>query len=124
MLRRILGWSGIPFAVVLAYGYVGASSQDPSSTTPQPTLQHRALLDQYCVGCHNDRLQTAGLALDTIDVDHVTERPGVWEKVLLKLATRQMPPSPMPRPDDPVRRAANSPVRPSSRSVHVRCFGR
>ena len=112
-MRRILGWSGVPFAVALAYGvlayaYVGVSAQDPSSTTPQPpslltsepTLEHRALLNQYCVGCHNERLQTGGLALDAIDVDHVTENGRVWEKVLLKLATRQMPPSPMPRPDE------------------------
>ena len=28
----------------------------------------RALLDQHCVGCHNKRVKSAGLALDDLDV--------------------------------------------------------
>ena len=29
----------------------------------------RALLDKYCVTCHNQRLKTGGLTLDTVDLD-------------------------------------------------------
>ncbi|GIT66711.1 MAG: hypothetical protein Ct9H300mP25_01830 [Acidobacteriota bacterium] len=32
---------------------------------------YRVVLDRYCVGCHNDRLQTAGISLDDLDVGHV-----------------------------------------------------
>ena len=35
--------------------------------TPEP----RAFLDNYCVTCHNERLQTAGLSLETADVGQV-----------------------------------------------------
>src|SRR5690349_12094455 len=35
-------------------------------TTPA-TPDLRATLDTYCIACHNQRLKTAGLTLDTID---------------------------------------------------------
>ena len=64
-------------------------------TSPAP----RALLDQYCVTCHNERLRTADLALDTLDVDNVGMAPQVWESVVRKLRAGAMPPLPRPRPD-------------------------
>ena len=59
----------------------------------------RALLDQYCVTCHNERMQTADLALDVRDVTRVAEAPEVWETVVRKLRAGAMPPLPRPRPD-------------------------
>jgi hypothetical protein len=59
----------------------------------------RALLDQYCVGCHNERSLTADLALDTLDIDNVAMAPDVWERVVRKLQAGAMPPLPRPRPD-------------------------
>ena len=59
----------------------------------------RAALDRYCVTCHNERLRTAGLALDTVDPAHVGDAPEIWEKVVRKLRTGMMPPAPRPRPD-------------------------
>ena len=59
----------------------------------------RALLDRYCVACHNERLRTADLALDAHDVTRVAEAPEVWETVFRKLRAGAMPPPPRPRPD-------------------------
>jgi hypothetical protein len=59
----------------------------------------RALLDRYCVTCHNQRQLIAGLALDAEDVTNVSANPAVWEKVVRKLRAGAMPPSPRPRPD-------------------------
>ena len=42
----------------------------------------RTLLHQYCITCHNQRLKTAGLTLDTLDVTRVGAGAAVWEKVL------------------------------------------
>jgi len=42
----------------------------------------RALLDQYCVTCHNQRLKTAGLTLDLLDVARIQDHADVWEKVV------------------------------------------
>ena len=61
----------------------------------------RAVLDQYCVTCHNQKLKTAGLALDQLDPDHVATAPATWEKVVRKLRTGAMPPAGMPRPAQP-----------------------
>jgi hypothetical protein len=59
----------------------------------------RALLDKYCVTCHNQRLKTGGLTLDNIDLNKVPAQAEVWEKVIGKLRSGTMPPAGLPRPD-------------------------
>ncbi len=59
----------------------------------------RALLNQYCVVCHNDKLKTAGLLLDKADPTNVSLDAETWEKVVRKLRAGAMPPQGMPRPD-------------------------
>ena len=92
-------------AVVVA-GIVGASGLTGAGPVPaqeaedaRAAVTARAALDRYCVTCHNERLRTAGLALDTVDPGHVGDAPEIWEKVVRKLRTGMMPPAPRPRPD-------------------------
>jgi len=59
----------------------------------------KVVINKYCTTCHNARLKTAGLQLDTVDVEHVGERADLWEKVARKLRTGEMPPAGLPRPD-------------------------
>src|SRR5437867_7099272 len=59
----------------------------------------RAVLDQFCVTCHNQRLKTAGLMLDRMDPAHVAQDAEAWEKVVRKLRAGMMPPQGLPRPD-------------------------
>src|ERR1044071_7568477 len=59
----------------------------------------RAVLDQYCVTCHNEKLKTAGLMLDKADLNDVGAHTDSWEKVLRKLRSGEMPPPGRPRPD-------------------------
>jgi mono/diheme cytochrome c family protein len=72
-----------------------AAGADPASGAP------RAVLDKYCVTCHNPRLKTAGLALDQLDVVNVAAGAETWEKVVRKLRAGAMPPPGAPRPDQP-----------------------
>src|SRR6202167_5016442 len=58
----------------------------------------RAVLDQYCVTCHNQKLKTAGLQLDKMDLAHVGAQAEAWEKVVRKLRAGMMPPQGLPRP--------------------------
>ena len=58
------------------------------------------VLDQYCVTCHNERLQTADLVLDGLDPSDITADAETWEQVVRKLRQRAMPPAGRPRPDD------------------------
>ena len=50
-----------------------------------------ALVDEYCLSCHDETEKKAGLALDVLAAD-VSQQPDVWEKVVRKLRARQMPP--------------------------------
>ena len=79
------------------------------------SASNRALLDQYCVICHNQavvnslatsneglqttQLRNLGLTLDTEDVSDLAANPEVWEKVIKKLRVGVMPPPNYPRPD-------------------------
>jgi hypothetical protein len=65
----------------------------------------RAVVDKYCVTCHNQRLKTGGLTLDTPDLANVAAHPDVWEKVIRKVEAGMMPPAGVPRPDAAARKA-------------------
>ena len=66
----------------------------------QATSSPRAVLDKYCVTCHNQTLKTAGLMLDKADLGHAGASADLWEKVLRKIRSREMPPPGKPRPDE------------------------
>ena len=67
--------------------------------SPTAAQEHRQLLDRYCVTCHNDRLETAGLSLEAVDLDQVGVHAELLEKVVRKLRTGTMPPSNRPQPE-------------------------
>ena len=77
-----------------------AVGQNQVSSVVVPASKYRAVLDQYCVTCHNGRLQTAGLELDTVGLSNLGQHAELWEKVVLKLEGREMPPAGRPRPDE------------------------
>ena len=57
-----------------------------------------ALVQQYCVGCHNQKLNTAGLSLQGLDPNKAGANTDAWEKVLRKLNAKEMPPAGLPHP--------------------------
>ena len=59
-----------------------------------------ALVNQYCVSCHNQKLKTANLMLDRADSANPANSAEAWEKVIVKLRSRAMPPPGMPHPDN------------------------
>jgi mono/diheme cytochrome c family protein len=80
---------------------VQASAPQSTTTraaTPAATPA-RALVTTYCVTCHNERLKTASLLLDRADAQQVSNSADTWERVIVQLRSRAMPPSGMPRPD-------------------------
>ena len=74
------------------------SPQSASTATSVPPSP-RALVDQYCITCHNERLKTGGLSLDKVDIEHPAMAPEIWEKVAHKLRVGDMPPAGRPRPE-------------------------
>jgi hypothetical protein len=81
----------VTWTVVLA---TASSDAQTSAQAPAPPL-----LNQYCITCHNQRLKTGGLALDSKNVEHVAEDAETWEKVVRKIRTGMMPPSGARRPE-------------------------
>jgi hypothetical protein len=80
-----------------AHGPVSAQGGAAQAPPAQATAQ-RALLDKYCVSCHNDRVKTANLSLQNADLAAVPSHAELWEKVIRKLRAGVMPPPDMPRP--------------------------
>ena len=108
--RVVVGGLGLALACAGTLGVQAAGRREPGPQTVASQTQRtppaaaspspqRALLDRYCVTCHNQRLRTGGLTLDTMDVANVGEAPEVWEKVVQKLRGGMMPPARRPRPD-------------------------
>ncbi len=91
MSPRIFTAKAAVFAAsaVAAFGF-----QAPA---PSPA---RDLVSKYCVSCHNQKLRTGSLALDTVDADHPPASAEIWEKVIVKLRSRAMPPPGIRRPDN------------------------
>src|SRR5262245_20310253 len=52
----------------------------PAAVSPQ-----RALVNQYCVACHNEKLKSGGLTLTTLNLDAPDQSAEVAEKVIRKL---------------------------------------
>ena len=79
-----------------------AESGPPQATASAP--DHRALLKQYCVTCHNERAKTGGLSLEGLDpataAGNLLEKGDLLEKIVRKVRVGMMPPAGMPRPDD------------------------
>ena len=85
-------------AAAIRLGAAGRPTASQVQAAPPESWQ-KALLDRYCVTCHNARLRTAELMFDLHDVSRVGHAPSVWEKVVRKLRAGAMPPPPSPRPD-------------------------
>lgn len=77
----------------------GATSSRTAPNVPSTSRDPRALLNRYCVPCHNERLKVAGLTLDTLDPTTPAAAAATWEKVAVKLRAGAMPPAGQPRPD-------------------------
>lgn len=113
MARGILQNVLMVFTTTLAVSSILAAQQNSSlQNSPQqsPSQQNsapdqlasdqRALLDKYCVACHNDKARTGGLTLEKTagDISKPADTAQLWEKVIRKVNTGSMPPQGMPRP--------------------------
>jgi mono/diheme cytochrome c family protein len=58
------------------------------------------LVGNYCRDCHHRESATAGLDLEKLLEADVSADPAVWEKVVRRISTRQMPPVDAPRPNE------------------------
>ena len=89
------GIYGIATGSVAIFAAAAFGFQDNKPATPAADL-----VNKYCVSCHNQKLKTANLMLDRADTVQAANSAAAWEKVIVKLRSRAMPPAGMPRPDN------------------------
>ena len=85
--------------IILALASVAPMAIIYGQTAPADAASTRAVMDKYCIGCHNAKLMTANLPLDKLDLTHLGDHAETGEKVVRKLRAGMMPPTGMPRPD-------------------------
>ena len=104
----------VAVACVLAAGVTRAPRLAARAPQAQPASvqpgapQPRAIVDQYCVGCHNAKARIGGLSLEGLDLANVGQNGAILEKVARKLDRGEMPPAGRPRPDLAVSRGIAS----------------
>ena len=110
-MRRAAPTALLVMAALSAVGAVAHMPLEQGSARPKPVASHAPLatfLEQHCTACHNDRARTAGLTLTGISTTDPGANAELWEKVVHKLRTGQMPPAGRPRPDEATRSAVIS----------------
>jgi len=97
---RLLPYA-LAFAGVLgaALASIDAQGLPPAAAAADAGASPQAVIDRYCVTCHNERVEAGGLVLARLDLDRVGRDAESWEAVVRKLRTGMMPPSGAPRPD-------------------------
>jgi mono/diheme cytochrome c family protein len=103
-------------AALLSTAVARVESQAPAAPTPSPQTTskpsataaaapsaHAALVEKHCVSCHSDRARTAGLSLQNLPLTAVPGHAEIWERVLRKVKSGDMPPvnaRTRPEPED------------------------
>lgn len=83
------------------------TAQQPARTAAAvpstEAAQYRAMVNKYCVGCHNQRSASPSedpVNLEAASLDDLTGHAATWERVIRKLSVRAMPPPGLPRPSE------------------------
>ncbi len=92
------------FFALLAAGSAGPAPAKPLAPSPSgpsmPSIEvHKALVEDYCVTCHNDDTLVGNFSLERVDWSDPATHAEALEKVALKLRAGMMPPAEMPRPE-------------------------
>ena len=97
--RRLTAWfaGALVVAGLAAVPRAAEPRKSPASPAAPVAAPDAALLNQYCLGCHNSRAKVGGLVLEGLDPARAGEHAETWEKVSAKLRAGMMPPPGRPR---------------------------
>ncbi len=77
-----------------------AGAAESRATPPAASNPAAAMVERYCLDCHEADTKKGHLSLEAIDATHPAKDAERWERVVRKLERRQMPPAGEPRPDE------------------------
>lgn len=107
--RSIVMPAGLALALSISLYAGGMRQASATESTPggarASTVGLQRIIDRYCITCHNEELKTGSLRLDNVDLARVAENGELWEKVIHKLRTKEMPPLDRPQPSKGARKA-------------------
>ena len=84
----------VSISVLLALAALPCAAQ-----TSMPVGARQALANQYCAGCHNDKVKSGGFTFSQLDLAHPEQNSDQAERVIRKLRAGMMPPVGLPRPE-------------------------
>jgi len=101
MKRKIVSLVIVGVALAYLTWVQGLSGQAPATSPAEDSFQKTVLpvLSKNCFVCHSAKLHTANLNLEAFrDSSAAVKEKDVWNKVLDKISTGQMPPRGLPAP--------------------------
>jgi hypothetical protein len=96
-------------ALLAGAAVLHATTLPAQNSAGAAAVAHNSAADQYsvwqtfklyCTSCHEGPRASAGLNLQALDDGNLDQNGATWEKLLLKLRNREMPPAGLPRPDE------------------------
>ncbi len=86
-MRLVALAAGGTIALVLGAPAGASAAARPAPQDGNGAAAHQAVLQRYCVPCHNERnrANAGGLTLAAADLARIGESAAVWEQVVVKL---------------------------------------
>src|SRR5690348_2007534 len=96
-----VAWLGLPAGAAGAAEGPPATPTQEAASAPPPGVNKplNDLATNFCEKCHNTTDWAGSLAMDSMDLAHTDQDPDVWEKAIVKLRGRLMPPAGEKQPD-------------------------
>ncbi|MBI4473055.1 MAG: DUF1592 domain-containing protein [Acidobacteria bacterium] len=93
-------YASIPSGLLAAALLTSGDGVLGQGTTSLPGIEgQRALVDRYCIGCHDDDTASGGFSWNRIDLEHPEQNALQVERIIKKLRSGMMPPAGASRPD-------------------------
>jgi hypothetical protein len=97
--RAFFLFAGIAFASLISVA-APAEGRVPTHSSTAAADVVRPFVDRHCIECHDGDVSKGDLNLEAIRSQDPSVHSGIWERVVQRLRTRQMPPSDKERPEE------------------------
>jgi hypothetical protein len=98
-IRNLCAGSGLAALLSFSVTLWAQGTAPPASKAKAGKASPNAVVNSYCLGCHNDKVKSGNLSLTGIDMAKIGQHAEVGEKIVRKLRSGMMPPAGLPRPD-------------------------
>ena len=95
MKKALLVLGGVLLVVVSTQ----SAAVIPMQNDAMSVESQRAIVDQYCTRCHNDKLKSGSFSWTELDLTHPEANVVRAEKIIRKIRSGMMPPAGAPRPE-------------------------